>query len=114
MKKKAATINIDKLFDKCADAALLKVEEMARKILKKHPHLDYFMMAMGTYFFVDKKGNTINTQEEFRTANHSYSWRYTHKYFQPLTEFIMKWDDAFKLTGNPMKFTAEGNKITDW
>jgi hypothetical protein len=48
--------------------------------------------------------------------NKSYEY-YTvdsFKYFKPLNDFISKWDDTLKLTGEGIRFTADGEIITDW
>lgn len=106
--------SVDLHYQKAVDMALWEVEMMARDILEQHKNLKYFVMAMGTYYFVDKKENIIDTTEEYMTANYHYRWRDSKPYFANLNEFIGKWDSVLKLTGNPMKFTATGEIITDW
>jgi hypothetical protein len=32
----------------------------------------------------------------------------------PLANVFREWDNIFKLTGEPMRFTATGKKVTDW
>lgn len=82
-------------------------EDLARKILKDNPQLDEFIMCMGSFFFTDKKGNDIDT------FNSVVSKR-LEKSFQPLNDFICDWDNTLKITSEPMRFTANGPKITDW
>ncbi len=105
--------NIDILFEKAEKHALKEVEKMARNILKKHKHLNMFVMAMGTYFFVDNDGENVDTKREVY-VNYKYSYQDSFLYFQPLNDFMDKYDTTFKLTGNPMKFTATGKKIKNW
>lgn len=97
-------IEIDLLI-KEADDILLKadklivaeVEKIARNFLTKKNPAHKFTMAMGTYFFQDKKGEI----------------RYDIE-CKELEEFMNKYNKRFFITGNPMIFTATGIKITDW
>lgn len=93
-------------YQRMDEIALKEVERLPRKILKQHKHLDYFLMAMGTYFVVDNKREIIDTWDGKGNP--------TYKYFKELNDFISEWDSILKLTGNPMKFTATGEIITDW
>lgn len=91
------------------ELAAAKVEKMARAILKAHPHYDEFIMAMGSYSFTNKKGESIDTTTSvYRNGN--YSCDHTYGYFAPLNEFISEWDSYLKITGDAMRFTATGKK----
>lgn len=105
--------SIQHFYDKACELAVQEVEKEARKILREHKHLDYFIMAMGTYYFVDKKGQNIDTQQPCKRNGHN-SWDHSFKYFEKLTNLICEWDEYLKITGNAMKFTADGKVITDW
>lgn len=100
-------------YNKAVEIALENVEKMARNILRRHKHIDYFVMAMGTYYFVDKNGNIVDTHTEVY-RNGGYSHDDAKAYFKPLNDFIGRWNEYLKLTGNPMKLTAKGKIITDW
>lgn len=92
---------------------LAEVEKEARKIMKQHPNLVEFIMAMGTCFFVDKNGNNISlTTEVYK--NYSYSWKYTFKYFTKLHKIFDEFDEIYKLSGEPMRFTATSKITKDW
>ncbi len=94
-------------------ALLKEIEKEARKIMFQHKNLTEFIMAMGTCFFVDKNNNNISlTTEVYR--NYSYSWEYTYKYFTKLHEIFDEFDDVYKLTGEPMRFTATSKVTNDW
>ena len=77
--------------------ALTIVEAKARRILAHHRNLDEFVMAMGTYTFTDKNGNSVD-----------------YRYLEPFDKFMREWNDCFNLTGEPMRFTAKGKYRRDW
>lgn len=86
------------------DAARLAKDEMirlARKILKEHPKYDECIIAMGEIFFT-----TDNDEIGVREL--------TYKYFQPLADFIDEWDEIFGLTGEGVRFTADGELNYKW
>lgn len=103
-RKRAINKQLDKLYFQMNDIALIEVERLARKCLNQNPKkLGEFVMAMGHFSFTDIKGETI--------------WEHTYEKcsgFKPLDDFISEWDSILKLTGEPMRFTATGVKITDW
>lgn len=90
------------------DAARLAKDEMirlARKILKEHPKYDECIIAMGELFFT-----TDDDEIEVR----DYDGELTYKYFQPLADFIDEWDEIFGLTGEGVRFTADGELNYKW
>lgn len=84
-----------------SELALEYVEHEARKILRKCTTLDEFIMCMGAAFFTDKQGNSLHDHEIPKTA------------FE-LIVFIEDVDSELHISGNPMRFTADGEKITNW
>ena len=78
--------------------SIVKVEELARKILRGHKNLDEFIIAKGGWMYTDKNGNDIDDKP----------------YMRELSEFIDEWDNYLKITGNPMRFTADGPVVTNW
>lgn len=88
------------LLDAVTNLALQEVEERARRILRQHPSLTSFVMAMGTAFFVTADGSTIRVNER--------------AYMRQLEDFLVEWEGDLRLTGCPMRFTTEGELITDW
>jgi len=102
-------------YNEACKLACEKVERMARGILKRHSHLDEFIMAMGSYFFTAKNGKD-DLQPITQKMNASWDYYYvdTVAYLKPLNDFIGKWDEYLKITGEPMRFTANGPKVTDW
>lgn len=91
---------IRKDFDTLTNMALQEVEDRARRILRRHSSLTEFFMAMGTAFFVTTEGTTISPHER--------------AYMRPVADFLSEWDRELHLTGTPMRFTADGEVITDW
>ncbi len=84
--------------DRVYDLLIERIEILARLYLTDNPKLKEFIMAMGTCFFTYKRGN--------ETA---------HDIECPEIEAILsEYNEVFKLTGEPMRFTAKGKKITDW
>lgn len=76
-----------------------EVQRLARKILREHPNLHEFIMGMGSAFFTDKYRNVKSSGYE---------------YMAPLFDLIDEWDCVLKITGEPMRFTASGEKVTMW
>lgn len=81
--------------------ALKFIEAEARKFLREHNNYNEFLMAMGQWFFTDKKGNVVDNERLPISAN-------------VLRDFIEEWDERLKLTGAPMRFTASGKMRRDW
>ena len=83
--------------------ALHYIERMARAMLRKHKDLGEFVMGMGTWTF------NYKDRSKGRIA-----WNVKHIDNSKLAKFIEEWDDALKLTGTPMRFTADGPIVTEW
>lgn len=103
-------------YNKARKLAFLEVERLARNILRINPTLEEFVIGMGSYLFTIKESsrgvastlileNTLGGKEEALSSIVGY---------KKLINFISLWDDIFKLTGEPMRFTAKGKKITNW
>lgn len=83
-----------------------EVERLARAILQKHLRtLSEFIMVNGAWYFKNARGEVINDT--------NLGCLLTEKYYVDFLAF-MQWDDRLKVTGEPMRFTAYGPKITDW
>ena len=86
-----------------SELALEYVEQEARAILKSCPKYKEFIMGMGSACFSDGWSN--------------FSPVYSDKMPKRAVElicFISEIDEYLRLSGNPMRFTADGEKITDW
>jgi hypothetical protein len=81
------------------------VEQKAKAILRQHPNLKEFIMGNGSWYFTDKNRNVKHGDNIMGDGV---------KYTQGLQNFIERWDDILHITGEPMRFTATGKKITDW
>lgn len=91
-----------KHYDEAYSLVRAEVERRARKILKAHPNLTEFSMSMGSWCFWDKDGNSVD-------GNYS-----GQKYVKPIADLLGEWDDFMKLTGDPMRITADGELIESW
>lgn len=98
-------------YDKAVGLSLVIVENKARAILQQHSNLDEFIMCMGGWFFTSKRKDTrgqaiiIDPYDDIHRCP---------KYMTGLRRFIDEWDDYLKITGESVRFTANGEKITDW
>lgn len=101
-------------FNKANLLAEKQVIKLARTILKNHPEYDEFIIAMGSYFFTNKKtGQNITPMEE-NYRNNQYVSDDRYKYFKPLNDFILKWNDNLYLTGMGIRFKAKGKIKRHW
>lgn len=78
------------------------VEGHARRILRTHANLDEFVMGMGRAFFTLKGDDKTNLDTDER------------RYFKPIDDLLHEFDQELHITGIPMRFTADGPKITNW
>lgn len=101
-------------YEKAGKTASEVVEKMARQILREHPELNEFVMAMGTYFFTYKDGGNLDTISSKMNSSYNYVYYDTEPFLKPLNNFISEWDSRLKITGDAMRFTANGIKVTDW
>jgi len=87
---------------RACDLADRQVEKMARDIMRKHPNVTAFIMAMGLATF-EIKGESDSLGLEDRA------------YFGPLKRFIDRWDDMLGITGSPMWIKGpDGPVIREW
>lgn len=86
----------------------------ARRIMKKHPHLVEFIMAMGTFYFVDKNNEIVDTTVSEMNASYNYVTKDSFAYFKKLNDFIGEWNEYLKLTGAGIRFKVSGKIVTDW
>jgi hypothetical protein len=91
--------DVDKLYTEACHIALALIEKKARKIMREHLNIQEFVMAMGGWNFWYYDGNQVPSDL---------------KYLEPVRKIFDEWDDYLKLTGTPMRFTAEGLIRTDW
>jgi len=101
-------------YEKAEKTASEVVEKMARQILREHPELNEFVMAMGTYFFTYKEGGILDPISSKMNSSYNYVYYDTEPFLKPLNDLIGEWDSRLKITGDAMRFTADGIKITDW
>lgn len=93
---------IAELYDQARQLALADLESLARDILKKRPNYKEFIMAMGSCFFTTKRnGETVDLTPD-------------DECFSDMHALLSEWDEYLKLTGEPMRFTVDGPRKTDW
>lgn len=85
------------LLEKAEKIALAEIVLLARKELNSSNEVHEFVMAMGSYFFVDKNNDIV---EDYQS--------------EELDTFIEDYKDIFCLTAESMRFTADGPIETDW
>ncbi len=88
------------------DDALALIETRARKILVSHPNLDEFVMAMGGWLFTKK-----NSHDDISTVYRERIPAYARTFAEMMDEFD---DMELKVTGEPMRFTAQGPVVRMW
>ena len=101
-------------YEKAENIASEAVEKMARQILREHSELNEFVMAMGTYFFTYKRGGNLDPISSKMNSSYNYVYYDTEPFLKPLNDFISEWDSRLKITGDSMRFTVDGVKVTDW
>jgi len=89
-------MDIGTLYNKARKEALMQIIHEARNHLEKNNHLSEFVMAMGTYFFTEKNGNTSETN------------------CPNVDDIIAEWDSHLYLTGEGIRFSASSEIQTDW
>jgi hypothetical protein len=96
----------EKMEQRLYDAALALIEDRARKILVAHPSLDEFVMAMGGWLF-SKKNSDDNISDVYGERIPAYA----RAFCGMMDEFD---DMELKVTGEPMRFTAQGPVVRMW
>lgn len=88
------------------DAALALIEQRARNILTSHVNLDEFVMGMGGWLFTKR-----NSNDYISTVYREYIPAYVAAFTRMMDEFD---DLELKVTGEPMRFTAQGRVVREW
>ena len=82
------------------------IEAKARGILRSHPTLDEFVMGMGAWLFT-RKDSADDISTVFRERIPAYA--------RPFERMMDEFDRLeLKITGEPMRFTAEGPVVREW
>lgn len=98
---------VEAAYEELCDCVEGEVRRLARKVLQENSRLTEFIKGMGTCFFKDVDGNSLGID----CCEHP---NYTPKEIQEVFDLINEWDDILKLTGDPVRFTADGPEITCW
>lgn len=107
--------DIEFYYNKARNLALKKVEQLARKILVEHEDMDQFVMANGDYFFTYKgsRQKWLPSHVNKLDSDYKYYKEDAEPFLITLNSFLDKWK-VLELAGNPMRFTATGQRISDW
>jgi hypothetical protein len=90
---------LESYYDTAFRAGLMIIIKLARQILRENPDLDEFVMAMGSWtFWTHDKESTNDNDDRFHS----------------LLTFLDEWDDFFRFTGYPIRFTADGEIVHMW
>ena len=102
-KTEATEADLQEAYDRARSVGLFLVEKYAREVLKDHKELKEFVMGMGTYnFWV-----ADDLQADFGYLG-------CNGCVDKLDQLMEDWDDVLKLTGEPMRFTADGPVRREW
>lgn len=83
-------------YDKARNLALAEVERRARNIMRRHPTLKSFILAMGTASFYDADGPVMEEDK---------------KYLKSFYSFLYDWDEYLKLTGEGFRIAGPFEEI---
>jgi hypothetical protein len=97
----ATNEKIQSCLDRADEMAMAEVERLARQVLERCPTLDEFVMGMGMVIFTLKDGGGSLYVFEVKAA-------------KKLNDFLDQWDPILKLTGTPVRLTAEGKACSGW
>lgn len=89
--------DLEKAYTKARTIGLALVEKYAREALRKAPEFEEFVMSNRTWGFTPHASDFI--------------WM---EVSEPLLDLFQKWDGVLKLTGEPMRFTADGPVRREW
>ena len=95
-------MSIKKDFKQLQKKSIKFVKKEALKVLKKDNDLVEFVMAMGGFFFINKKGDIVSSDDK------------GGKHFKKLSNFFYDWDNTLKMSGDPMRFRKDGKITTKW
>jgi len=93
------TMQVTGIVREATNVSLSYIETEARLVMRRCPTIHEFIMAMGWATFKSTDGGAIEDDDP-RIAS--------------VIDFISEWDETLRLTGVPMRFTAKGEKVTDW
>ncbi len=96
-----------------SDKYIEEIEIIAREILKNHSRLDEFVMANGQIFFTVKSEN-LYQNDPCSHGGFAALDLDRYAYMSELKNLIDDNDYQFHMTGDSMRFTANGKKITNW
>lgn len=89
-------------YNTACSVALHELERRARQAMNKDPRLLKFVNAMGASFLVTEDYVSVEDNfDEYPAA-------------KPTMDLIYEWDQYLKLSGVPMRFTADGPVERDW
>lgn len=102
--------------DTASNLALNVIEYKARAILKRNPRLKEFLMAMGTWYFINQKNEVVSPEiEHLEMRDREIHYSYVIKpWAMPVARIIDAYNSQLKLTGEPIRFTADGPVVRDW
>lgn len=99
------TPEIEELYNKAYDLAVVEVIKLARKVMKDNPRCVQFCMCMGGASFYDKDGEPIGEWGRLPYP----------KYLREFDKVVDGYDRLFRITGYPVKIKGyDGVEVTDW
>lgn len=104
---------VDTMESFISDKYIHEIEIIARNILNNHSRLDEFVMANGQIFFTVKNEN-LYQNDPCSHGGFAVIDLDRYAYMKELKDLIDENDYQFHMTGDSMRFTANGEKITNW
>lgn len=108
----------EEYYNRAVRKAVEYVEKSARLILREHQELDEFIMGMGYAGFTVKEGTEnivfCDSPDINAFSPEGSGYHFVGPSLESLAEFLCEWDEYLKITGEPMRFTADGPKVTEW
>lgn len=100
--------DLEKAYNKAQSIGLFLVEKYARQLMREDPQWEEFIVDANDWGFRMSKKRRY---ELFASGGKDTLFRASSL---PLSSLIQKWNGVYKLTSEPMRFTADGPVRREW
>lgn len=128
MNVEAENAELKKLYDAANKKGLEIVEALAREFMEKHPEIQSFINAMGSWFYnfhetaayYDETGEKWNLFGETCGSDKTETYDGLHLFYhKEMDDFMCEWDNVYNLTGESFRLdsdriSGEIVRTTDW
>lgn len=124
--KKQLMNEINDCWEKADDLAISLIIQEARRILREDPHLEEFIMSMGSCCFTAKEGgiydpNSYNNDDDFEEyidnggfIADSHLIIHDYDFESEFMEMVDEMNDKFNSKGYSTRFTANSKEVHEW